>query len=231
VIRIVSWLITRLVLLLKATCRIHFHDDPRDELRRQGRSYLFSFLHAHQLSVTVGAEAGTAAMVSRSRDGDLIVPVLERMGCVVYRGSKKSAQRDRGGQQAVDGMTAHVQGGAPAALAVDGPRGPRGRVHKGVAQISQQTGAAVLNLVAIPRIRWIAWRAWDRMQVPVPFVRIDGYFAAPIYPCEGEKLEAYRQRIEISLRELEIRWDPREARRNEPSASVPVAEVQSGVAA
>ena len=212
IVRFLSWLVVGVVLLMRTTCRIHFHNDPRGRLRDQDVGYLFSFLHAHQLSVMSGSEAGTAAMVSRSNDGSLIVPALEHVGCVVYRGSKKSNSRARGGQQAIDSLVEHVAGGRPAAIAVDGPRGPRGRVHKGVAMVSQRTGAAVLNIVAVPRRRWIAWKAWDRMQIPVPFHRIDGYFADPIYPRDGEKLEAYRQRIEASLHELEARLDPAEHR-------------------
>ncbi len=212
VVRFLSWLVVGVVLLLRKTCRIHFHNDQRERLREAGCGYLYSFLHAHQLSVVTGSEAGTAAMVSRSNDGSLIVPALQHVGCVVYRGSKKSNSRARGGQQAIDSLINHVAGGRPAAIAVDGPRGPRGRVHKGVAMVSQRTGAAVLNIVAVPRRRWIASKAWDRMQIPVPFHRIDGYFAEPIFPREGEKLEAYRQRIEASLLALEARLDPAEHR-------------------
>lgn len=228
IVRFLSWLVVGVVLLTRTTCRIRFYNDQRDALRDQGAGYLYSFLHAHQLSVMTGSEAGTAAMVSRSSDGSLIVPALEYVGCVVYRGSKKSNRRARGGQQAIDSLIAHVAGGRPAAIAVDGPRGPRGRVHKGVAMVSQRTGAAVLNIVAVPRRRWIAWKAWDRMQIPVPFHRIDGYFAEPIFPREGEKLEAYRQRIEASLHELEARFDPPEHRYSAAPRSARAAAASAG---
>jgi len=164
------------------------------------------------MSIIIGSESGTAAMVSRSRDGQLVVPALKLAGCVVFRGSKKSNNRARGGQQAIDSLIEHVRNGGPAAIAVDGPRGPRGRVHKGVAMVSQQSGAAVLVIVAKPKYRWIAKQAWDRLQLPIPFTRIEGYFAPPIFPCDGEKLEAYRQRIETVLRELESQLDPLEFR-------------------
>jgi len=210
--RFLSWMVAGLVAFLRATCRVHFHNDPRSRLRAEGQGYVYGFLHAHQMSIIIGSEPGTAAMVSRSRDGQLVVPALNLAGCVVYRGSKKSDNRSRGGQQAIDSLIAHVQKGRPAAIAVDGPRGPRGRVHKGVAMVSQQSGAAILVICARPKFRWIARLAWDRMQLPLPFVRIDGYFAEPIYPQAGEKLEAYRQRIELTLRELEATLDPDEFR-------------------
>lgn len=209
-VKIYSWMIAGLVAILRSTCRIQFHNDPRDGLRAAGQNYVYAFLHAHQLCIIAGSEPGTAAMVSRSRDGQLIVPALHLAGCVTIRGSKKSHNRERGGQQAIALLIDHVKGGRPAALAVDGPRGPRGRVHKGVAHISQQSGAAILVIAAKPKYRWIAKRAWDRLQLPIPFARVDGYFAEPIYPIPGEKLENYRQRIETTLRELERSIDPAE---------------------
>jgi lysophospholipid acyltransferase (LPLAT)-like uncharacterized protein len=213
-VRVASYIIAILATALRWTCRVHFHDDPRESLRANGENYLFSFLHAHQLALIIGGEKGTGAMVSRSKDGELIVPLLKMSGCIPVRGSKKVNRKDRGGMAALHTLVNHVRTGSPAALAVDGPRGPRGRVHKGIAMLSQQTGAPVLNLVAISRTKWTVTRAWDRMQVPLPFSRIDGFFAPPIYPKEGEKLEAYRQRIEASLQALEAIHEPAEAQFN-----------------
>lgn len=193
------------------TVKIRFHNDPRSTIRERGESYLFSFLHAHQLGLVLGRERGTGAMVSRSKDGELIVPLLKISGCIPVRGSKRTHRKDRGGREAIHTLTEHVLSGKPAAIAIDGPRGPRGRVHKGIALLSQQTGAPVLNLVAISRRKLTARRAWDRMQIPLPFTTIDGYFAEPIYPQHGEKLELYRHRIEASLLALEEKHEPLES--------------------
>jgi lysophospholipid acyltransferase (LPLAT)-like uncharacterized protein len=213
-VRIASWLVAIAVTMLRWTVRIRFHNDPREFLRARGDNYLFSFLHAHQLGLILGGEKGTGAMVSRSKDGELIVPLLKVSGCVPVRGSSKVNRKDRGGKEALHTLVDHVQSGKPAALAVDGPRGPRGRVHKGIALLSQQTDAPVINLVAISRRKWKVTKAWDRMQIPIPFTLIDGYFADPIYPRSGEKLEAYRQRIEASLHALEMLHEPNEAAYN-----------------
>src|SRR4029077_2787872 len=105
----------------------------------------------------------------------------------------------------------HVRTGSPAYLAVDGARGPRNRVHKGIAVLSQQTGAVVLNVVAVPTRRWIFKRSWDRFQIPKPFCRIDIFVAPPIWPQQGESIEEYRRRIEQSLCQLETLRDPVES--------------------
>lgn len=231
-VRTLSILIAIGITVLRWTCRVKFHDDPRAELRRNGETYIYSFLHAHQVGLILGREKGTGAMVSRSKDGELIVPLLKISGCVPVRGSNRVNRKDRGGRAALHSLVDHVLAGYPAALAVDGPRGPRGRVHKGVALLSQQTGAPVLNLVAISRNKTTIVKAWDRLQMPWPFTRIDGYCDVPIYPKEGEKLEAYRQRIETSLHALEAKYDPCESQFNihtvgpdEPASEVDDADI------
>ncbi len=211
--KFISWAAAVAISLLRLTCRIRLHGDPREALRRSRQPYVYSILHAHQVAVTIGAERGTGAMVSRSADGEMIVAALRVAGCVPVRGSGRGRGRgrDKGGRVALAALADHVHGGRPAILAVDGPRGPRSHVRKGIAALSLETGAVVLNVIAVPARRWILTRSWDRMQIPKPFATIDAYFAAPLEPQAGEGIEAYRRRIEASLRELELEHDPAQA--------------------
>jgi lysophospholipid acyltransferase (LPLAT)-like uncharacterized protein len=133
------------------------------------------------------------------------------MGIKTIRGSSSLGRGDKGGLSALANLIEHVRDGKPAYLAVDGPRGPRSRVHKGIASLSQQTGAAVLNVISIPKRRWIFRRSWDRFQIPKPFSRIDVFVAETIWPESNERIEDYRRRIERSLCGLEALHDPIEA--------------------
>jgi lysophospholipid acyltransferase (LPLAT)-like uncharacterized protein len=207
-----GWVIAVAVMLLRACCRIRLHNDPRANLRASSRAYVYSVLHSHQIATVIQGEIGTGAMVSRSDDGELLIPCLWLRGIVPIRGSNRHKDGDsKGGLGAIDALVEHVAGGAPGYLAVDGPRGPRNHVHKGIAVLSQRTGAAVINLVAVPSRRWIFTRAWDRFQIPKPFSIIHGYFSEPIFPREDENVEQYRKRIEISLNDLEREHDPIES--------------------
>lgn len=209
--RLVGWAIAGVVILLRWTCRVCVTNDPRPELRRRGVRYVYSILHAHQIAAAINREAGTAAMVSQSGDGELLVPGFNAIGIIAVRGSSRTAGRDRGGAAALAGLVDHVATGKPAIIAVDGPRGPRGQVRKGIASLSRQTGAAVLNVVLVPRRRLIMPKAWDRFQVPLPFTCVDAYFAEPITPQGEEGVEALRRRIETSLNQLEAACDPAES--------------------
>lgn len=209
---IASWSVALIVIVLRLTCRVRLHNDPRPELRATNRRYIYSVLHAHQLSAIIDSERGTGAMVSRSLDGQIIVPALRVRGVIPVRGSGGRGRGvGRGGREALDALIEHVKNGRPAYLAVDGPRGPRGHVHKGVAVMARQSDAAVLLLVAVPSRRWILTRSWDRLQIPKPFSSIDGYFAPPILPAADETAEQLRQRIEAALSALEQAHDPHEA--------------------
>lgn len=197
------------VRLLQVTCRVHPFNDRRDELRAAGQPYIYAGLHAQQIAMVTYAEPGAGSLVSRSKDGDLIARSLERTGAVPIRGSAGASRK--GGAAALRGLVNHVAGGRPACLAVDGPKGPRGIVNPGIAMLSQKTGAPVLPISLRAYWRKILPRSWDRTQIPMPFSRIDGTFADPIYPREGEPVREYALRIQESLLELERRCDPKEA--------------------
>ena len=214
-----AWFLAFAMLALRATCRISLHGDPRPQLRSAAEPYVYSVLHAHQVAAAIDREKGTAAMVSQSADGALLLPGFRALGIKAIRGSNRSQSQDKGCRSALKELMQHVRGGSPAYLAVDGPRGPSNHVRKGIAVLSRETGAAVLNIVAVPSRRWIFSRAWDRLQIPKPFCRIDAYFAEPIRPCATESVEEYRRRIEASLNELEAKHDPEEARLARPSAA------------
>lgn len=205
------WFIALGMYLLRVLCQVRIHDDPRSKLRAGGVPYVYSVLHAHQIAAATCRERGTAAMVSQSKDGDFVAFGLRLAGIKTIRGSSRRGNEDKGGLSALHELVAHVRTGLPAYLAVDGPRGPRNQVHKGIAALSKRTGAVVLNVVAVPTRRWIFKRSWDRFQIPKPFCRID-IFVAPIWPQPEEPLEAYSRRIERSLCELELSCDSAEAR-------------------
>ncbi|WP_153556168.1 lysophospholipid acyltransferase family protein [Roseimaritima sediminicola] len=206
-----SWALGLIMLALRASCRVTLHGDPRARLRASATPYVYSILHAHQICAAIHREKNTAAMVSQSGDGQLLIPGFWLLGIKPIRGSSQIMQQSKNGRKALTELTMHVQSGAPALLAVDGPRGPRNRVRKGIAALSRESGAAVLNVVAVPSRRWILRGAWDRLQIPQPFCRIDAYFAEPLWPTEEETVEQYRKRIESSLNELEQTHDAGEA--------------------
>jgi lysophospholipid acyltransferase (LPLAT)-like uncharacterized protein len=189
-------------------------NDPRPRLRAEGTSYIYALLHAHQVAaVLVNDErrGRLAAMVSRSHDGDLLVPSLTLRGVRAARGSTRKEGRDKGGGTAANALARLVAAGIPALIAVDGPRGPRNYVHRGVAVLAQRTGAPILPTLVLPSRRWFLRKTWDRFQIPQPFCTLNLIFAEPIAARAGEDDEALRTRVATALNALERHYDPAEA--------------------
>ena len=212
------------VTLMRLTCRVCVHNDPRPRLTSLGLRHVFATLHAQQINGMLCADRGTGAMVSRSDDGEIVIPSLRVCGHIPVRGS---SGRGKGGATALHGLIDLVKAGHPAMIACDGPRGPRGKVHQGIAMLAAKSDAVVLPVVAIPSRRWILAKTWDRLQVPMPFSTIHVYVAAPMQPMAGESKERFAKRIEISLNQLEYDHDPGEG--TQPTG--PASETSVRVAA
>lgn len=199
--------------LVRRTVRLQVTNDRRDQIKREGRGqFIYAILHAHQIAAVALSDPNTGALVSRSRDGDILVPLLKACGCVPIRGS--SGQGRKGGATALTQLIRHVQDGNPAVIAVDGPKGPRGTVQKGVAMLSQKTGVPILPVVLVSRWRYILPKAWDRLQLPIPFCVMACRLGDPIYAQEGDDLDAISRAVEENLAWLEHLVDPDEAKRN-----------------
>ena len=203
-------LIALITLLLTLSCRRRRLEDSRPALRERGQPYVLAGLHAHQAAmVFFNDEQNLAAVVSRSTDGDLLAPALRARGVVPVRGSSAKKGKDKGGARALVSMIKHVRDGGVGIITVDGPRGPRGSVQPGILKLAERTGAVIVPVLLVPRFRFILHKTWDRMQIPLPFARLDYAFGPPIDPAAHtpERVGALLGR---ALRELEERYDPEE---------------------
>lgn len=212
----VEFFVGLLVLVWRLTCRSVFHGpDPRPRWRAAGRGYVIVLLHSHQLAaIFANDERRMIAMVSRSADGDFLVPPLRLRRVRTVRGSSRTRGKDKGGSRALLGLSRKLRDGWVGLIAADGPRGPRGprnAIHLGAAKAAIATGTPLLPAVVVPTRRWIVTRAWDRFQVPKPFCRIDVHFGEPIEVDASADPATVTARLKSILDALECRYDPAEA--------------------
>jgi lysophospholipid acyltransferase (LPLAT)-like uncharacterized protein len=183
---------------LAGTARLTVHGAERvKEASRSAPGLIFALWHGRLL---LGARAhagrGTAIMISRHSDGEIIARIVARHGYVPVRGSTS-----RGGGTALREMIGlAARGVREFALTPDGPRGPRHVVQPGVVQLASATGYAIVPSSASARPgRFL--RSWDRFLLPGPFAR-----TAVVY---GEALLVPRVldevAVETACRELERR--------------------------
>ena len=205
---LLAWLIALSMYVLKRTCRHRIFNDQRAEIRAKGEGYIYAQLHAHQVAAGMYGEPGTIAMVSRSADGAMIIPLLKVFGKQIVRGS--SGKSNKGGASALQQMIRRVREGEVGVIAVDGPRGPRGRVQKGIGMAAKKSGMPVVPVVCLPSRRFILSKTWDRLQIPQPFSCLSFYFGDPMYVDETTDLEKFAMELANVLHDLEAMHDPAE---------------------
>ena len=146
--------------LLRATWRVKVEGDvPKYSL-------LFAFFHGDMLPlVALPVPKKPTLLVSLSRDGDMSAVASRFLGYGVARGSTS-----RGAVAGAMNLARGLRGGQPAALAVDGPRGPVGVAGESAGRLAAM-GKAELVAVAAAAHGW-RLRSWDRMLVPRPFARV-----------------------------------------------------------
>jgi lysophospholipid acyltransferase (LPLAT)-like uncharacterized protein len=189
---------------LIATCRkIHAGS-------RRGCEYMFDRVpHIcamwHQRVLMIIPENGPrhpAAIVSRSKDGEIIARAMQRMGYVLARGSSS-----RGGREALGEMARRVREGRMAGFVADGPRGPARVAKIGAILAARETGTPVCGVTATAT-RSIFARSWDRTEIPLPFATIVYGYTEPFdvpRNASSEDLERMRQRLERELNEVDAR--------------------------
>lgn len=218
---LVAWIGAFGFVALNLTCRLRTQRDPRPALRAAGTPYVHAILHAHQLAALLNhGEPSCGAMISRSTDGELVIPLCRLARIHPFRGSTRRAGSNKGGRAALAVMIDFMQAtGLPCTFTVDGPRGPRNHVQLGVAVSAKETGAQVIALAIVPRRRWILARTWDRLQIPKPFTTFDAIFAPPIDPNAFPDVEDLRCEIEATLNRVEHELDPSESALRNPAGA------------
>ena len=176
-----DFIIWLLASLLGRTWRITVNDPYGSDIYHdRGKGHIYSFWHRYLLPLAyIFRNTGKVAIVSKSRDGRIAAAVAQRWNYEIISGSSS-----RGGSTAIRNSDQRLKEGYCIAITPDGPRGPRCKVKKGVAQISLRTGAPIVVLkVRADRF----WRlgSWDRMVIPKPFARIEVTVCRKIHPPSG----------------------------------------------
>lgn len=187
--------------LLRATLRLRFHDDAEVRAReREGRNFILAFWHRHMLLMRYAYRGQRMNVLSsRSRDGEIMVGVLARLGIRASRGSTT-----RGGAAGLLDMVRRARAGWDLGVTPDGPRGPARVVQPGVILAAAATGLPIVPVaMAATRRRELA--TWDRMPVPLPFSRVDIVYGEPIVIPRRGSPEEWAPRLAAAIDAVEAR--------------------------
>ena len=194
VIPLLSALGALLIRVLYASLRVrharahHADDTPQ---------FILAFWHECVLmSLHSRWRVPTKAIISRSKDGEIVAGVLERYGAETARGSSS-----RGGEIALREVLRDIRSGKNISLTPDGPKGPRRVVKEGVVFIAQASGLPIVPFHFTAKRKTLL-RSWDRHIVPMPFSRALYVYGEPIVVPRDGDAETWRVAIEIAMNAL-----------------------------
>ena len=172
--RLARWLIAfgfRLLQLWGRTLRYEIDDRAGIVGRAVTENYIGALWHNRLLIFPLVLrrffpQRHGSALISASRDGDLLADAVRRFGYDVVRGSSS-----RLGASAILQLTQVLASGGDVVITPDGPRGPAYELGPGIIFLAQKSGAAVLPM----NLEYShCWRlgSWDRFIVPRPFAKV-----------------------------------------------------------
>ena len=187
--------------LLYSTCRINIHgQEHRDQIDAHDGPAIGSFWHYSILfSMFFLRKIGGVAMVSASKDGEIVSNIVKKMGYETVRGS-----RSRGGIKAMKGLMRHIRQGKNAAIVADGSLGPPRVVQAGCIMLASRTGAPILPFLWSCN-NYKRFASWDGTSLPMPFSKIEFFYGEPLDvppKIKSDGIEEYRLILENRLNDL-----------------------------
>lgn len=180
--------------LLHATLRVrhvrahHIDDTPR---------HIIAFWHENILmSLHCRWHPPTTAIISRSKDGEIVAGVLRHYKADVARGSST-----RGGEMALREVLRDLRAGNNMGLTPDGPIGPRRVVKEGIVYIAKISGIPIVPFYFTAKHKK-RLRSWDGQIVPRPFSKAMFLYGTPIVVPRDADVEEWRLNIERDMNEL-----------------------------
>lgn len=193
-----DWLLRFLVELVNRSITFTTENEgPMQALLDEGRPFVMVFWHGSMTYPWWHMRfRRAAALVSQSKDGQLLANLLKSWGYYVLRGSSS-----RGSKEAMTAMRQAVRDGHVLCVTPDGPRGPYHEMKMGAVRVAQ-TMKVPLVMVSVGYRRFRHLRSWDRFEVPYPFTRARVIYSDPIIvdpELQGEALDEKRLELEKRL--------------------------------
>lgn len=144
---------------------------PANALHVDEEGMIFAFWHGKMVTGWLLArklfpESRPTAVVSLSKDGQILSDTLDRLGFQLIRGSSS-----KGGNAVKSAMTEELQNHGVVAVTPDGPRGPLHRFKYGTIRLaSEQQVPVIFADISYKSARSL--KSWDHFEIPMPFSRV-----------------------------------------------------------
>ncbi len=184
-----EFLAPRLVTLLMKTLKIKMiykHEIPSNAV--------YIFWHGKMLGGWwVLRKLNPGALVSLSKDGELLSKLLTGWGYNLFRGSSST-----GGKAALKELSTFISKGNSGVITPDGPRGPAGYLKNGALLLSLENNVPIVPMKIEYLSVKILEKSWDRFEVPLPFSDCTVTFGLPVYysaKLDGDDLDNFKHTL------------------------------------
>ena len=149
-----------------------------------GDGSLFALWHGRMLvGLPSQGQLRMSVLVSPSRDGSVMDPILNAFNYATVRGSTS-----RGGARALRELLNRLRAGGRIVITPDGPRGPRHGMNEGLAWMARATGFPVLPVGLACDRSWHT-SSWDRFTIPKWGAKIVVSYGPPLWLGKDSSLE------------------------------------------
>jgi len=154
------------------------------------KNFVSAFWHGSMLiGWYIHRNENVAALVSQSKDGEVLAKILEKWNYKVVRGSSSL-----GGNEALSVMVDLIRGNNSLVITPDGPRGPVYKMKAG-AIVSAKKTKVPLFLVGIGIKKKFVLKSWDHFEVPKPFSKVVVLYSDPVLIDDSSSYEETNQKI------------------------------------
>jgi len=156
-----------------------------ESLKKENKNFIIAFWHGTMLLPWyLHRNEQVAALVSKSKDGDLLAKLLGKWNYRVIRGSSSE-----GGDAALKIMIDYARKRNSIAITPDGPRGPEKKLKAGVVVTAKKSGLPII-LAGVGYKNKKQLRNWDKFQIPSFFSRANVIYSEPVYVDENLNYES-----------------------------------------
>jgi len=174
------------------------------EIKNHGRVILATWHQNIFFSIWLLRKKELTALISGSKDGEIIFNVFNNYGYSAVRGSTS-----KGGIPALKQLINLLKKGNSVALTPDGPLGPPEKIQSGVILLAKYANVPIIPWHYEAHDQW-RLKSWDKHKIPKPFTTIIESFGEPFYVPQTlltEEVPLFCEKLETILKELTKRTE------------------------
>lgn len=156
---------------------LRFNSHSENILSTLKTNFIIAFWHDEMLAGWYyNKKYNPVALISPSKDGDIMTKILEDWGYKVVRGSSNES-----GKEALQKLVDELKQGKNLCITPDGPKGPYHRFKVGAFVAAKRSSVPVVLMRVKYNKFYTFSKSWDKFKLPKLFSKVDVFYSEPIF--------------------------------------------------